>query len=212
MASMVPRVRSNQKKLKTDRKVTVMSSSYARNAIVLGLLSAVGPFAIDMYLPALPSIASDLGASTAATQMTLMAFFLAFGICQIVYGPVSDMVGRKPPPWLYRVVRNAALMTNRADRRRRHHETVAAVRTPVWFVDADLAGLDAAATTAALRALPPTLSEVIVARIWGGLTFEQIGEAVGCSAATAYRGYVAGLSALREKLGVPCPNRPTTTS
>lgn len=74
-----------------------MSSSYARNAIVLGLLSAVGPFAIDMYLPALPSIASDLSASTAATQMTLMVFFLAFGICQIVYGPVSDMVGRKPP-------------------------------------------------------------------------------------------------------------------
>jgi DHA1 family bicyclomycin/chloramphenicol resistance-like MFS transporter len=74
-----------------------MSSSYAKNAIVLGLLSAVGPFAIDMYLPALPSIASDLQASTAATQMTLMAFFLAFGICQIVYGPVSDMVGRKPP-------------------------------------------------------------------------------------------------------------------
>ncbi|WP_200941139.1 multidrug effflux MFS transporter [Afipia sp. Root123D2] len=74
-----------------------MSSSYAKNAIVLGLLSAVGPFAIDMYLPALPSIASDLHASTAATQMTLMVFFMAFGICQIVYGPVSDMVGRKPP-------------------------------------------------------------------------------------------------------------------
>jgi MFS transporter, DHA1 family, multidrug resistance protein len=74
-----------------------MLTSYARYAIVLGLLSAVGPFAIDMYLPALPTIAADLKASTAATQMTLMAFFLAFGICQIVYGPVSDMVGRKPP-------------------------------------------------------------------------------------------------------------------
>lgn len=74
-----------------------MSSSFAKNAIVLGLLSAIGPFAIDMYLPALPAIASDLQASTAATQMTLMAFFVAFGVCQIVYGPVSDMVGRKPP-------------------------------------------------------------------------------------------------------------------
>ena len=74
-----------------------MSSSFAKNAIVLGLLSAIGPFAIDMYLPALPAIAADLHASTAATQMTLMAFFLAFGVCQIVYGPVSDMVGRKPP-------------------------------------------------------------------------------------------------------------------
>lgn len=74
-----------------------MISRYAKNAIVLGLLSAIGPFAIDMYLPALPTIAGDLRTSTAATQMTLMVFFLAFGICQIIYGPVSDMVGRKPP-------------------------------------------------------------------------------------------------------------------
>lgn len=74
-----------------------MASRYARNAIVLGLLSAVGPFAIDMYLPALPTIATDLHASTAATQATLMAFFMAFGLCQLVYGPWSDMAGRKPP-------------------------------------------------------------------------------------------------------------------
>ena len=74
-----------------------MSSNFAKNAIVLGLLSAIGPFAIDMYLPALPAIAADLHASTAATQMTLMAFFVSLGVCQIVYGPVSDMVGRKPP-------------------------------------------------------------------------------------------------------------------
>jgi DHA1 family bicyclomycin/chloramphenicol resistance-like MFS transporter len=80
-----------------DRKDVVMVSSYAKNAIVLGLLAAIGPFAIDMYLPALPTIAADLNASTAATQMTLMVFFVAFGICQVVYGPVSDMVGRKPP-------------------------------------------------------------------------------------------------------------------
>jgi DHA1 family bicyclomycin/chloramphenicol resistance-like MFS transporter len=74
-----------------------MPSSFARNAIVLGLLSAIGPFAIDMYLPALPSISADLNASTAATQMSLMAFFVAFGLSQVIYGPVADMVGRKPP-------------------------------------------------------------------------------------------------------------------
>ena len=74
-----------------------MQSSFVKNAVVLGLLSAVGPFAIDMYLPALPTIAADLHASIAATQMTLMSFFVAFGVCQIAYGPVSDMVGRKPP-------------------------------------------------------------------------------------------------------------------
>src|ERR1700730_7092618 len=74
-----------------------MTSNFLRNAIVLGLLAAVGPFAIDMYLPALPTIAADLHASTAATQMTLMSFFVAFGVCQLVYGPLSDMIGRKPP-------------------------------------------------------------------------------------------------------------------
>src|SRR3979490_1907065 len=74
-----------------------MIAAYAKNAIVLGLLSAIGPFAIDMYLPALPTIAADLNASTAATQMTLMAFFIAFGVGQLGYGPRADMGGRKPP-------------------------------------------------------------------------------------------------------------------
>jgi DHA1 family bicyclomycin/chloramphenicol resistance-like MFS transporter len=81
-----------------------MTSSFLRNAVILGLITAVGPFAIDMYLPALPTIAADLNASTAATQMTLMVFFVAFGLCQIVYGPVSDMVGRKAPLYFGLVV------------------------------------------------------------------------------------------------------------
>jgi RNA polymerase sigma factor (sigma-70 family) len=112
-----------------------------------------------------------------------------------------------PVPWLYRVVRNAARTTSRAARRRHHHEGVAAARAPVWFVASDVSGLDVAATTAALQALPLEQREIIVAHLWGGLTFEQLGELAGCSAATAYRRFVAGLSALREKLGVPCPNR-----
>lgn len=72
-------------------------SPFARNAIVLGLLCAVGPFAIDMYLPALPDIETDLGASTSATQLTLTSYFIAFGLCQIAYGPLSDVYGRKAP-------------------------------------------------------------------------------------------------------------------
>lgn len=72
-------------------------SPFARNAIVLGLLCAVGPFAIDMYLPALPDIEADLGATTSATQLTLTSYFIAFGLCQIAYGPLSDLYGRKAP-------------------------------------------------------------------------------------------------------------------
>lgn len=74
-----------------------MAGSFLRAALVLGLLSAIGPFAIDMYLPALPSIGQSLGASMGAVQASLMAFFVALGIGQIIYGPVSDMVGRKAP-------------------------------------------------------------------------------------------------------------------
>lgn len=68
-----------------------------RMALVLGLLSAVGPFAIDMYLPALPVIGQSLQAQVGPVQWSLTAFFLALGIGQVVYGPVSDMFGRKPP-------------------------------------------------------------------------------------------------------------------
>lgn len=68
-----------------------------RLALILGLMSAVGPFAIDMYLPALPTIAADLGATEAAVQVTLTAYFLAFGVAQLFYGPMADAMGRKPP-------------------------------------------------------------------------------------------------------------------
>ena len=74
-----------------------MSPKFLRIAVVLGLLSAIGPFAIDMYLPALPSIGQDLHAGTAAVQMSLLIFFLSMGFGQIVVGPISDMVGRKVP-------------------------------------------------------------------------------------------------------------------
>ncbi|WCR19533.1 multidrug effflux MFS transporter [Paracoccus alcaliphilus] len=68
-----------------------------RMALILGLLSAVGPFAIDMYLPALPDVAADLDTSEARAALTLTSYFIAFGLAQMVYGPMSDAVGRKLP-------------------------------------------------------------------------------------------------------------------
>src|SRR5438876_532378 len=59
-----------------------------------------------------------------------------------------------PVPWLYRVVRNAALSAARAERRRRHHESVAAGRGLPWLEARDAAGLDAETAAAALRQLP----------------------------------------------------------
>jgi RNA polymerase sigma-70 factor (ECF subfamily) len=116
---------------------------------------------------------------------------------------------RQPPrevvPWLYRVVRNGALDAGKAARRRLRRE--AAVARPArWFREPEVEGLDAAAAVAALERLPQEEREVIVARLWGGLSFEQIADLAGCSASTAFRRYSAGINALRKELGEPCPN------
>src|SRR5690606_17993974 len=65
-------------------------------ALVLGLASAVGPFSIDMYLPALPTIGKELDASPLAVQMSLVVMFLASAVGPLIIGPLADMHGRKP--------------------------------------------------------------------------------------------------------------------
>ena len=106
-------------------------------------------------------------------------------------------------PWLYRVVRNGAIDAARAARRRHKYEARAAGEVPTWFLPSDdPTGLDARTAAAALAELPVEIREIMVAHLWGGLTFEQIAETVGGSASTAYRRYAAGLDLLREKLGM----------
>ncbi|MBK8797965.1 MAG: Bcr/CflA family multidrug efflux MFS transporter [Anaerolineales bacterium] len=72
-------------------------SSYAKLALILGVLAAFGPLSIDTYLPALPTIAEEFGTTTAAVQQTLSAFFIGLSLGQLFYGPISDRVGRRGP-------------------------------------------------------------------------------------------------------------------
>jgi RNA polymerase sigma-70 factor (ECF subfamily) len=112
-----------------------------------------------------------------------------------------------PAAWLFRVVRNAAIDASQAARRRRHYETAVASLSAPWF-DAEPRGsrgvIDPEQAASALRALPISEREIIVAHLWGGLTFEQIAGIAGCSASTAHRLYGRGLITLRERLGVSC--------
>ena len=73
------------------------SRSLLRYSVILGLVAAVGPFAIDMYLPAMPDIGADFGTTMQAVQWTIVAYFMAFGLAQLFYGPWADQAGRKPP-------------------------------------------------------------------------------------------------------------------
>jgi len=76
--------------------------------VLLGSLTALGPLAIDMYLPSLPAIGTDLHASAGQTQATVSAFLAGMGLGQFVYGPASDRMGRKSPILLGTVIYIAA--------------------------------------------------------------------------------------------------------
>lgn len=75
-------------KLKNNRKVTLL---------VLGLLSAIGPFSIDLYLPAFDVIADDFDTSMDRVQLSLTSYFIGIAIGQMIYGPLLDKYGRKKP-------------------------------------------------------------------------------------------------------------------
>jgi DHA1 family bicyclomycin/chloramphenicol resistance-like MFS transporter len=64
---------------------------------ILGMLTAFGALSTDMYLPGLPTIARELHTDMAAAQQTLAVFFLGMALGQVLYGPISDRLGRRPP-------------------------------------------------------------------------------------------------------------------
>jgi MFS transporter, DHA1 family, multidrug resistance protein len=74
--------------------------SIYRRAIVLGLTIAVGAFAIDMYIPGFAAIARDLRTDPGTVELSMTSFFVALAIGQVIYGPVSDTLGRKRPTFV----------------------------------------------------------------------------------------------------------------
>lgn len=66
-------------------------------AAILGSLSGIGPLSIDMYLPAFPTLAEELGASASVTQLSLTACLLGIALGQLIVGPISDVRGRRKP-------------------------------------------------------------------------------------------------------------------
>jgi RNA polymerase sigma factor (sigma-70 family) len=126
----------------------------------------------------------------------------------IVQDAFASLARQKPVPervvpWLYRVVRNGAISASRQSRRRRRREERAAgyEATPAepWF-DATDDRIDAELASRLLADLDSETREVIVGRLWGGLTFEEIARLQNCSLSTAHRRYQAGLARLHARL------------
>ena len=106
--------------------------------------------------------------------------------------------------WLYRVVRNRAINVSRASGRRQRHEAEVAHRGEPWLVPSEGDRLDAVAAARALEELPGHQREVIVARLWGNLSFEEIARLTGSTMSTVHRWYQRGLATLRERLCGVC--------
>ncbi len=118
----------------------------------------------------------------------------------------------KPVAWLYRVVRNRALNASRSARRRTSHERLAALLRNSESMPSELAG-DNEHLIDALDSLSPEDRELIVLRIWSGMTWQQIADLIGTSSSSSQRNYVAALRKLKELLEPSCPKnlryRPT---
>lgn len=106
--------------------------------------------------------------------------------------------------WLFHVVRCRAISSSRAMTRRRRHEALAAHLVRMKIGPAVGPPFDVQELAAGLAQLEDELREVVVAHIWAGLGFAEIGEMLNLSTSTAFRRFESGLAALRELLEAPC--------
>ncbi|GGK71604.1 Bcr/CflA family drug resistance efflux transporter [Rufibacter glacialis] len=87
--------------------------------LILGSLSTISPFSIDMYLPGFPAIAEDLGTTISKVQLSLTAYLIGISAGQLLYGPLLDRFGRKFPLYagllVYILASIGCAMTNSAD-------------------------------------------------------------------------------------------------
>lgn len=115
---------------------------------------------------------------------------------------------REPSAWLYQVVRNGSISLSRSFWRRRKREIVVS-RPESLFAKAD-DRIDAEEASKLLDQLDPETRSIVVARIWGGLTFEEIAGSQALSLSTVHRRYHDGLKRLHERLE-PSWNAPNPT-
>jgi MFS transporter, DHA1 family, multidrug resistance protein len=81
----------------TSLASTFVGRRYLQLVVVLGALMAIGPLTIDTYLPALPQLSAEMGATDSQAQLTITGLLLGLGFGQLIIGPLSDAFGRRRP-------------------------------------------------------------------------------------------------------------------
>lgn len=111
----------------------------------------------------------------------------------------QDPVPDSPVAWLFRVVRNEAVSQLRSQKRRHDRESLVARAQPRWFeAGSDDQSIDAEQITRGLATLHDEIQNIVVAHIWGNMTFREIADAFDISRATAHRMYQQGIQQLQR--------------
>lgn len=97
MARLKEKVRHSSYPAQVNKEKLMKKTPRSLLILILGLLSALGPFSIDMYLPGFPTIAADLNTSVDQVSYSLSSFFIGICIGQLICGPLLDRFGRKKP-------------------------------------------------------------------------------------------------------------------
>ena len=105
-----------------------------------------------------------------------------------------------PKAWLFRCVRNRALNWLRSQRSRKKHERTQAAGRAAWFNGEASGSMNAEAVQAAMEGLTPQQREVLLLRIWAGLTLQETAETLGEPISTIHSRYVASVKAMRERI------------
>jgi RNA polymerase sigma factor (sigma-70 family) len=117
----------------------------------------------------------------------------------------KDPAPRSPKAWLFRVVRNKAMNLARSERRRSRHESRVS-QPDAWFTPDAGASIDAERVARWIERLPDVQRQIVTARIWGELTFEQVAEIVDRPTATVFRLFHEALDAIRQQAATATDN------
>lgn len=107
---------------------------------------------------------------------------------------------RDPVAWLFKVTRFKAMNLTRSERRRDRYQREAAQQRDAWFERDPVDAIQSHELEAMLEELDPMEREIVIARIWGGMSFEQVAELVESSSSTVHRRYQQALAQLELKL------------
>lgn len=116
-----------------------------------------------------------------------------------------DLLRQSPPPhepiaWLFTTIRRRAMNLARSEQRRVRHQRAAAAGRATWFVRAEDAPFEPGELERLLGQLPPLEREIVVSRVWGELSFEQVAALVGSSSSAVHRRYQRALARLGDML------------